>query len=114
MRFPFPSILTSIPLPPMSRTRSSRSETQNASHLRVLLHDAEKALSNTAGAAGEKFDELRERMRSAVDAGRAEAARRAKQADELVHEHPYYAVGIAAGIGALIGILISRSCSNSR
>ena len=28
----------------------------------------------------------------------AEASRRAKQADELVHEHPYYAVGIAAGI----------------
>jgi ElaB/YqjD/DUF883 family membrane-anchored ribosome-binding protein len=99
----------------MSRTKSSRSSAaHNESHLQVLLHDAEKALSNTAGAAGEKFSELRDRMRSALDAGRAEAARRAKQADELVHEHPYYAVGIAAGIGALIGILISRSCNNSR
>lgn len=98
----------------MSRTKSSRSESHNTSHLQVLLHDAEKALSNTAGAAGEKFDELRERMRDALEAGRAEATRRAKQADEMVHEHPYYAVGIAAGIGALIGILISRSCNNSR
>lgn len=99
----------------MSRTKSSRaSETHNTSHLQVLLHDAERALSNTAGAAGEKFDALRERMRDALEAGRAEAARRAKQADEMVHEHPYYAVGIAAGIGALIGILITRSCSNSR
>jgi ElaB/YqjD/DUF883 family membrane-anchored ribosome-binding protein len=98
----------------MSRTKSSRSETHNTSHLQVLLHDAEKALSNTAGAAGEKFEELRERMRSALDAGRAEASRRAHQADEMVHAHPYYAVGIAAGIGALIGILISRSANNSR
>ena len=98
----------------MSRSKSSRSESTNTSHLQVLLHDAEKALSNTAGAAGEKITELRERMRDALEAGRAEATRRAKQADELVHEHPYYAVGIAAGIGALIGILISRSCSNSR
>jgi ElaB/YqjD/DUF883 family membrane-anchored ribosome-binding protein len=98
----------------MSRAKSSRSETHNTSHLQVLLHDAEKALSNTAGVAGEKIAELRERMRDALDAGRAEATRRAKQADEMVHEHPYYAVGIAAGIGALIGILISRSGSNSR
>ena len=96
----------------MSRTKS-RSETPD-SHLKVLLHDAERALSNTAGAAGEKFDELRERMRSALEAGRDEAKRRAKQADELVHEHPYYAVGIAAGVGALIGILVSRRFSNSR
>jgi ElaB/YqjD/DUF883 family membrane-anchored ribosome-binding protein len=97
----------------MSRTKTSRSSS-NESHLQVLLHDAEKALSNTAGAAGEKFDELRERMRSALDAGRAEASRRVKQADEMVHEHPYYAVGIAAGVGALIGILVSRSFNNSR
>lgn len=95
-------------------SRKARSETHNTSDLKVLLHDAEQALSNTAGAAGEKIAELRERMRDALEAGRAEATRRARQADEMVHEHPYYAVGIAAGIGALIGILISRSCSNSR
>jgi ElaB/YqjD/DUF883 family membrane-anchored ribosome-binding protein len=99
----------------MSRTKTSRSSAANHdSHLQVLLHDAEQALSNTAGAAGEKFDALRERMRSALDAGRAEASRRVKQADEMVHEHPYYAVGIAAGVGALIGILVTRSMSNSR
>ncbi len=97
----------------MSRTKT-RSEAHDSSHLKVLLHDAERALSNTAGAAGEKFDALRERMRDALEAGRDEAKRRAKQADEMVHEHPYYAVGIAAGIGAVIGILVSRSFNNSR
>lgn len=98
----------------MSRTKSRSSETHNTSDLKVLLHDAERALSNTADAAGEKFTELRERMRAALDAGRAEASRRVKQADEMVHDHPYYAVGIAAGVGALIGILVSRRFSNSR
>lgn len=98
----------------MPRTKPSRSETAATSHLRGLLRDAEKALSSTAGAAGEKFDELRERIRSALETGRAEATRRAKQADALVHAHPYYAVGIAAGIGALIGILASRGRNPSR
>ena len=97
----------------MSRTKT-RSAAQETSNLKVLLHDAERALSNGAGAAGEKFEALRERMRSALEAGRDEAKRRAQQADEMVHEHPYYAVGIAAGVGALIGILVSRRFSNSR
>src|SRR3954471_22455292 len=97
----------------MSRTKT-RSATHNTSDLKVLLHDAERALSNTADAAGEKFTALRERMRAALEAGRDEATRRAKQADELVHDHPYYAVGVAAGVGALIGILVTRRFSNSR
>jgi ElaB/YqjD/DUF883 family membrane-anchored ribosome-binding protein len=101
---------------------SSKSRTAEDSHdLKALLHEAEKALSNTAGAAGEKFDDLRERLRDALDQGRysyehlkEETVRRAKQADNVIRENPYYAIGIAAGVGALIGALVSRSCSQSR
>ena len=97
-------------------------ESTTSADLKALLHEAEQALSNTADSAGEKFDELRGRLREALDSGkysleniRAEATRRAKQADQLVRDNPYYAVGIAAGVGALIGILVARSCSsNSR
>lgn len=95
-------------------------EYHTADDLRALLHEAEQALSATAGEAGDKFDELRDRLRTALDTGkysldriRAEAARRAKQADQLVRDNPYYAIGIAAGIGAVIGILTARSCSSS-
>jgi len=99
---------------------SAKTETEtDATELKSLLREAEKALSE--GEPGEKFDELRERLREALNAGRfsfenirAETVRRAKQADTLVRNNPYYAVGIAAGVGALIGILVSRSCSNSR
>ncbi len=87
--------------------------------LKALLREAEKALSHSGGEAGEKFDELRGRLRDAlssshfsIDAIRQETVRRAKQADALVRENPYYTAGIAAGVGALIGILVSRSLSS--
>jgi len=102
-------------------TTAEKTEPQTADELKALLHEAEQALSDTAGAAGDKFDELRERLRAALDSGRynldrlrAEATRRAKQADQLVRDNPYYAIGIAAGVGALIGIIVSRSCNSSR
>lgn len=105
------------PPPPMSE-KAIAPETED---LKALLREAEQALSGAAGDAGESFDELRTRLRAALDQGRfslenikAETLRRAKQADSLVRENPYYAVGIAAGIGALIGILVSRSVSSSR
>jgi ElaB/YqjD/DUF883 family membrane-anchored ribosome-binding protein len=103
----------------MSAT-TTKSETSTSEDLKALLHEAEQALSDTAGNAGEKFDELRERLRDAIDNGkfsiermRGEAIRRAKQADKVVRENPYAAIGIAAGIGAIIGIIVSRSCSNN-
>ena len=96
-------------------------EAHPADDLRALLHEAELALTQTAGDAGDKFDELRGRLRAALDQGRhsldrlrTEATRRAKQADQLVRDNPYYAIGVAAGVGALIGILVSRSCQGSR
>lgn len=102
---------------------SAKSSTSEETHhdLKDLIQEAEQALSHTAGDAGEKFDELRERLRAAINHGRntfeslrAETARHAKQADTVIRDNPYYAIGVAAGVGALIGILVSRSCQQSR
>lgn len=99
---------------------NEKTNSNTADDLRALLQEAEQALSNATGEAGDKFDELRSRLRSALDNGkfsleriRSEAARRAHQADQLVRENPYYAVGIAAGVGAIVGLLVSRRCSSS-
>lgn len=88
--------------------------------IRALLHDVESALSDTTGEAAEKFTELRERLQAVLAEGqtsfervKTEAVRRAKQADHLVRENPYYALGVAAGVGALVGILVSRSGNRS-
>ncbi len=96
-------------------------ESHTAEDLKALLHEAERALSSTAGEAGDNFDELRSRLRSAIDHGkysleqlRQDAKRRIQQADQLVRENPYYAVGVAAGVGAIVGLLVSRRWSTSR
>ncbi len=87
--------------------------------IKSLLREAEEALSDTVADTGDKFAELRDRLHAAaVNNGysfenlRNQATRRAKQADQLVRDNPYYAVGIAAGVGAVIGILVSRGCGS--
>jgi ElaB/YqjD/DUF883 family membrane-anchored ribosome-binding protein len=111
--------LTNQPDP--STPMSTKTETTDnpTAELRSLLREAEKALANTASDAGDNFDELRDRLRAALANGhfsleniRQETVRRAKQADQLVRENPYYTAGIAAGIGALIGILVSQRLSS--
>lgn len=94
--------------------------TTTPEEIRTLLQDIESALSETTGNATEEFAELRERLQAALAAGqssyervRDETVRRAKQADQFVRENPYYAIGIAAGVGALVGLLVSRTCQKS-
>jgi ElaB/YqjD/DUF883 family membrane-anchored ribosome-binding protein len=87
--------------------------------LRVVIADAEEVLRVTADQASSGAAELRvrmqERLHQAKDrlldlqesaAARARAAGHA--ADDYVHEHPWKAIGAAAGIGMIIGLLISR------
>jgi ElaB/YqjD/DUF883 family membrane-anchored ribosome-binding protein len=87
--------------------------------MKVVVADAEEILRATAGVAGEKMADLRERiadrLRDAKEkladaedilVDRTKAAARA--ADDFVNENPWQAVGIAAGIGVLLGIIIGR------
>jgi len=87
--------------------------------LRVVVADAEELLRATAGQAGEKVSAARERIQEnlaaakqrlavAQDAVVARTKEAAKVTDEYVHENPWKAVGIAAGVGLVIGMLISR------
>ena len=77
-----------------------------------LLAKAERTGSDQFKAAREKFElqlhqakeELRRLEISAID----NAKRAARATDHAVHEHPYAAMGIAAGAGLLIGMLITR------
>lgn len=87
--------------------------------LRVVVNDAEELLKATAGQAGEKVAAARERIQENLVAAkeRLVAAERvvvektkqaAKATDEYVHENPWKAVGIAAGAGLIVGMLIAR------
>jgi ElaB/YqjD/DUF883 family membrane-anchored ribosome-binding protein len=87
--------------------------------LRVVVADAEELLRATAGQAGEKVAAARERIQEnlaaaknrLVDAERVvvdKAKQAASATDDYVHENPWKAVGIAAGVGLVVGMLISR------
>jgi ElaB/YqjD/DUF883 family membrane-anchored ribosome-binding protein len=87
--------------------------------MRAVVTDAEELLRATAGQAGEKVAAARERIQAnlavakekLIDAEHAVAEKTkqaAKATDEYVHENPWKAVGIAAGVGLVVGMLISR------
>jgi len=89
------------------------------SDLKVVLSDTEALLRSAAATTGEKAIELREKA-SATLKGASErivdlqAAAREKgkvavaATDDFVHERPWTAVGIAAGVGFLLGLLVNR------
>ena len=86
----------------------------------TLVEDARALIAATADVAGEKVSEARKRLAAALDsakeiAGRVrdKAVESAKAADEAVHEHPYQAIGIAFGVGALVGYLATRRCARN-
>lgn len=87
--------------------------------LRLLVSDAEELLKATAGQAGEKINGARTRTEESVRAAKARIAdaghvavehgrEAAKAADDYVRDNPWAAVGIAAGVGILIGVLLNR------
>ena len=89
------------------------------SDLKVVISDTEELLRATAGSAGEKVGELRERiglrLRDAKErlidlevavVDKTKAAARAT--DDFVHEEPWKAVGVAAALGLALGVLIGR------
>lgn len=83
--------------------------------LRRVVQDSEELLQATAGVAGDKASEVRARLTDALDTARRSCIRLeekaiegAKAADRAVREHPYPAMGIAFGVGLLIGVLVTR------
>jgi ElaB/YqjD/DUF883 family membrane-anchored ribosome-binding protein len=81
-----------------------------------LAERARALLSATSDIADEKVEQAREALHELLDAGsgvysraRESAVAGAKIADKRVRENPYQAVGIALGIGAVLGFLVGRS-----
>jgi ElaB/YqjD/DUF883 family membrane-anchored ribosome-binding protein len=89
------------------------------SDLRTVISDAEEVLKVTADSATSGAAELRVRMQERLQqakhrlqdlqdnaVARARAAGHA--ADDYVHDHPWKAIGAAAGVGMILGLLIGR------
>jgi ElaB/YqjD/DUF883 family membrane-anchored ribosome-binding protein len=83
--------------------------------LKVLSRDAEAVLQATAGQAGDKMAELRQKLGHALESAKTtchrfeeKAIAGAKAADKTIRAHPYESMGVAFGVGLLIGVLVSR------
>jgi len=83
--------------------------------LKRVVHDSQELLHDSAAVAGEKAHELRERLAETLEAAKdtcrrlEEKAREgARATDKVIREHPYQSIGIAFGLGVLIGVLVTR------
>jgi ElaB/YqjD/DUF883 family membrane-anchored ribosome-binding protein len=90
-----------------------------AQDFKAVVNDAEQLLRYAARDAGEGYGEARKRLEESLKTAREElarlegvvvdGARRAGRAtDGYVREHPWEAIGLGAGVGLLIGLLIAR------
>lgn len=104
----------------METQQSSINEQQQlVTDMKSVIADAEDMLQATADQAGEKVATLRARIQERLQGAKlrlsqAETALVAKTraaahaTDTYVHESPWTAVGIAAGVGLLVGLIIGR------
>jgi len=76
--------------------------------LKAVIADAEELLRETAGEAGPKIQQVRERAEESLRAAREHLKGTGAELDSKVRANPWAAVGIAAGIGIIAGILLSR------
>lgn len=83
--------------------------------LKTLTRDAEDLVEATAGEVSDRAREARRRLADALDNARAtcenvqeKAVAGAKATDKVIRDHPYQALGIAFGVGLLIGVLVNR------
>jgi ElaB/YqjD/DUF883 family membrane-anchored ribosome-binding protein len=83
--------------------------------LQAVVQDGEELLRSGAHQLGEKGQAAREKLAAALEVAKEtqerlqeRAVAGAKQADRLIREYPYQSLGIAFGIGLLIGVLANR------
>jgi ElaB/YqjD/DUF883 family membrane-anchored ribosome-binding protein len=87
--------------------------------LKLVMAEAEELLKATAGQAGDHIQSVRARVEETIASAKAEgedlegaaiegAKSAARAADSYVHENPWPAIGIAAGLGLIAGWVLGR------
>jgi len=85
----------------------------------AVLAEAEEMLKRAASETGDKARDLRSQVESKLLTAKlrlqeleGQAVEHAKAAaratDDYVHENPWQAIGVAAAVGLLVGLVISR------
>lgn len=95
------------------------SKAQLIEDFKVVIADAEALIRATTGQGDAAFSNLRTQAEASLKTAKDKLANTqgdlieqgmaaAKSADAYVHENPWQAIGIAAGVGLLVGLLIGK------
>lgn len=103
----------------MQKSSYEATKEQLIDDFKVVVADAEALLKATADQGGEKLAEVRAKAEESLKVAKARMVDAqaellvktrvaAKATDVYVHENPWQAIGVAAGVGVAIGLLIGR------
>lgn len=103
----------------MENVSNEVTKEQLIADFKTVVADAEALLKATANQGGEEMTALRAKAEESIKAAKsrmmdeqaavvAKTKEAAKATDVYVHEHPWTAVGVAAGVGLVVGLLSSR------
>ncbi len=105
---------------PASEISTNGQARATVADLKALIREAQDALENVGDTATTEVQVLRDRLKMVLSDGQAtvksltDAARRqAGRADDTIRANPYQSIGIAAGVGLIVGILLSRALTGS-
>lgn len=101
------------------KTAVNAAKDELLAEFQALVSDTEKLLQSSADLAGAEADQMRsqiheslKRARDAIystkDSVRDQGKAAVDATEDYVGDHPWQAVGIAAGVGFLLGLLVSR------
>ena len=86
-----------------------------ADNLKSVTEDAEHFVRETSSGLSEKAREARARLTASLASAKAglsrineKAVEGAKATDRVIRANPYQSIGVAFGIGILIGVLVTR------
>jgi len=101
----------------MSPSTFTESREQLVVDMKAVIADAQELLEATTSATGDRVRAARARAEETIRSARQrvadlevvdQAKEAARSADEYVREHPWGAVGVAAAVGLLVGVLVAR------
>lgn len=100
-------------------TDSTIAREKLAEDMKAVISDTEELLKATAGQAGEKIQSARAHVEETLRSAKArmedlehiaveKVKDAAKATDKYVHDNPWPSIGIAAGVGLIVGWLLGR------
>jgi ElaB/YqjD/DUF883 family membrane-anchored ribosome-binding protein len=95
--------------------KTMEGEQKLADNLHAVTEDAENFVRETGSGLSEKAREARARLAASLASARAgltklneKAIAGAKATDRVIRDNPYQSIGVAFGLGILIGVLVTR------